>query len=72
MVRTVLKYLRPFRDDLLKFAGKHPEYDEKKWLDIIRKTWKKMSDRGQQFALSGNIQLPETLVPIIQKAIATD
>jgi hypothetical protein len=55
---------------LLEFAGKHPEYDEEKWLDIIRKTWKKMSDRAQQFALSGSIKLPESLLPLIQKAVA--
>ena len=54
---------------MLAFAAKHPEYDEEKWLDIIRKTWKKMSARGQQFALSGSITLPEPLVPLIQKAI---
>lgn len=54
---------------MLAFAAKHPEYDEEKWLDIIRKTWKKMSERGQQFALSGSITLPEPLVPLIQKAI---
>ncbi len=55
---------------MLDFAGKHPEYDEEKWLDIIRKTWKKMSDRAQQFALSGNIILPESLIPLIQKAVS--
>ena len=55
---------------MLGFAGKHPEYDEAKWLEIIRKTWKKMSTRGQQFALAGNIKLPEPLVPLIQKAVA--
>ena len=55
---------------MLEFAGKHPEYDEEKWLDIIRKTWKKMSDRAQQFALSGSIKLPEPLVPLIQKAVS--
>jgi hypothetical protein len=54
---------------MLPFAAKHPEYDEEKWLDIIRKTWKKMSERGQQFALSGAIKLPEPLLPLIQKAI---
>ena len=54
---------------MLTFAAKHPEYDEEKWADIIRKTWKKMSERGQQFALSGSITLPEPLVPLIQKAI---
>ena len=54
---------------MLEFAGKHPEYSEEKWLDIIRKTWKKMSESAQQFALSGNIRLPEPLVPLIQKAV---
>ena len=57
---------------LLEFAGKHPEYDEERWLDIIRKTWKKMSDRAQQFALSGSIQLPESLLPLIRKAVTGD
>ena len=55
---------------MLAFAGKHPEYDEEKWLDIIRKTWKKMSEPARQFALSGAIRLPEPLLPLIQKAIA--
>lgn len=54
---------------MLAFAEKHPEYGEDKWLDIIRKTWKKMSAEGQQFALSGNIKLPEPLIPLIQKAV---
>ncbi|MCP3664004.1 MAG: DUF4202 domain-containing protein [Gammaproteobacteria bacterium] len=53
------------------FADKHPEYDEPKWIDIILKTWKKMSDNAHQFALSGSLQLPEPLVPLIQKAIAS-
>ena len=57
---------------MLEFAGKHPEYDEAKWLDIIRKTWKKMSGRAQEFALSGSVKLPEPLVPLIQKAVAGD
>lgn len=55
---------------MLEFAGKHPEYDEAKWLDIIRKTWKKMSERAQQFALTGGITVPEPLVPLIRKALA--
>ncbi|MET0100894.1 MAG: DUF4202 domain-containing protein [Sedimenticola sp.] len=52
------------------FADKHPEYAEAKWIDIIQKTWKKMSNDGQQFALSGSLKLPEPLVPLIQKALA--
>ena len=55
---------------LLEFAGKHPEYSEEKWIEIIQKTWKKMSEAGQQFALAGKISLPEALIPLIQKALA--
>lgn len=55
---------------MLAFAQKHPEYDEDKWIDIIRKTWRKMSDQAHQFALSGQIVLPEPLIPLIQKAVA--
>ena len=52
------------------FADKHPEYDEQKWLDIIRRTWGKMSDRAHQFALAGHITLPQPLAPLIQKAVS--
>lgn len=55
---------------MLEFAGKHPEYDEQKWLDIIRKTWRKMTDNAHEFALGGNITLPEPLIPLIQKAVS--
>lgn len=52
------------------FAALHPEYDETKWCDIIRKTWQKMSAQGRAFALSGEIHLPESLTPLIVKAIS--
>jgi hypothetical protein len=55
---------------MLEFAEKHPEYSEEKWLDIIRKTWAKMSQEAQDYALSGAVTLPEPLVPLIQKALA--
>ena len=51
------------------FASNHPEYDEEKWIKIIKKTWQKMSPRAHEFALAGKIQLPEALVPLILKAI---
>ncbi|MDP2811299.1 MAG: DUF4202 domain-containing protein [Rhodocyclaceae bacterium] len=51
------------------FAGQHPEYDEAKWIEIIRKTWQKMSGRAHEFALAGNIRLPEALAPLILKAV---
>ena len=55
---------------MLAFAEKHPEYDEEKWIDIIRKTWRKMSDDAHKFALSGNLKLPEPLIPLIQKSVS--
>lgn len=55
---------------MLAFAQSKPDYDEEKWLGIIRKTWQKMSKDAQAFALSGKIRLPEPLVPLITKAIS--
>lgn len=55
---------------MLGFAASKPDYNEEKWLEIIRKTWKKMSDAAHDFALSGQIKLPEPLVPLITKAIS--
>lgn len=55
---------------MLAFAEKHPEYDEAKWIDIIRKTWRKMTDDAHEFALSGKLVLPEPLIPLIQKSLA--
>ncbi|WP_428827871.1 DUF4202 domain-containing protein [Azonexus sp. IMCC34842] len=57
---------------MLGFAGQHAEYSEEKWLDIVRKTWKKMSGEAQAFATSGGIKLPEPLLPLILKAVAGD
>jgi hypothetical protein len=54
---------------MLAFAAQHPEYDEAKWMQIIRKTWQKMSPQAQGFALSGKVKLPEALVPLILKAV---
>ena len=54
---------------MLSFASQHPEYDEAKWIDIIRKTWQKMSGHAHEFALAGNIRLPEALAPLILKAV---
>ncbi len=61
-----LVFLEHYMQD---FAAKHPEYSEEKWLQIIDKTWQKMSPRAREFALSGRIRLPEALVPLILKAV---
>ena len=55
---------------MLAFAEKHPEYSEEKWIDIIRKTWRKMTEDAHAFALSGKLVLPEPLIPLIQKSVS--
>ena len=57
---------------MLGFAGQHADYSEEKWLEIVRKTWKKMSERAHAFATTGGITLPEPLVPLILKAVSGD
>ena len=52
------------------FAARHPDYDEAKWIEIIRKTWQKMSQQARDFVLAGKVSLPESLTPLILKAVA--
>ncbi|MDR3412008.1 MAG: DUF4202 domain-containing protein [Formivibrio sp.] len=54
------------------FAVQKADYSEEKWLVIIRKTWKKMSEQGHAFATSGQVKLPEALLPLILKAIQAE
>ena len=53
-------YLMPF--------AKQYEGNEEKFIDIVRKTWKKMSDKGHATALK--LPIPEHLMPLIVKAIS--
>ena len=50
---------------LAEFATRH---DEEKLIDILRKTWKKMSSRGHQAA--GMIELTPELKPLVKRALA--
>lgn len=52
------------------FVRAKPDYDEAKWLEILQKTWRKLSPAAQQFGGGGGIRLPAALVPLIHKAIA--
>jgi hypothetical protein len=52
------------------FAAQHPDYDEAKWIEIIRKTWQKMSKEARDFVLAGKVGLPETAKPLILKAVS--
>jgi len=54
---------------LVGFVDQHPEYDDAKWIDILQKTWRKMSPSGHLAALT-LIKLPHALLPLISKAVA--
>lgn len=51
------------------FAAQHADYPRAKFVDIIRKTWKKMSPRGQE--LAPTIALPPAIGALVAEAIAT-
>ncbi len=50
------------------FADFAREHDEAKLIDIVRKTWKKMSDRGHQAALA--LELTAECRRIVEQALA--
>jgi hypothetical protein len=51
------------------FVASHPEYDEAKFADILRKTWLKMSPRGREAALA-IARIPAALRPAVERAVA--
>ena len=57
------------------FAGfyeQKADYDRSKWLRILRRTWDKMSPRGQQAALALAAGLPAHLQALLQEAVAAE
>jgi len=53
---------------LAAFVEQHPEYDQAKFADILRKTARKMSPQGRA-AVSDLIRLPENLAPLVLKVM---
>jgi hypothetical protein len=53
---------------LAAFVAGHPEYDEAKFADILRKTWLKMSPRGREAALAV-ARIPAALEAAVQRAV---
>ncbi len=60
-----LVFLESYLDD---FVAKHPDYEHAKFVDILRKTARKMSARGRAAATT-LILPPPALVPVIREAI---
>jgi hypothetical protein len=50
------------------FAALHAEYSREKFVDILRKTWRKMSPAAQQAALTLN--LPPAIGALVREAVA--
>lgn len=50
------------------FTDFSTKYDEEKMVDIVQRTWAKMTDRGHEIALT--LDIPEAPLAIITKALA--
>lgn len=51
------------------FAAQHAAYPREKFVDILRKTWRKMSPRAQEAARA--LALPPTIAELVRSAVAT-
>jgi Domain of unknown function (DUF4202) len=51
------------------FVAGHPEYEDAKFADILRKTWRKMSFSGRAAALTV-ARIPAALRPAVERAVA--
>jgi tRNAThr (cytosine32-N3)-methyltransferase len=50
------------------FAAQHAEYPREKFVDIVRKTWRKMSPRAQE--LARGLDLPAPIAALVAEATA--
>lgn len=49
------------------FAAQHADYPREKFVDILRKTWRKMSPAAQQAAL--DLELPSAIAALVREAV---
>ena len=50
------------------FAAQHADYPREKFVDILRKTWRKMSPRAQELALG--LELPTAIAGLVGDALS--
>lgn len=55
-------------NEIAGFAAQHADYPREKFIDILRKTWRKMSPRGQE--LARQLDLPPAVGALVREAIA--
>jgi tRNAThr (cytosine32-N3)-methyltransferase len=54
-------------NEIADFAAAHADYSEEKFIDILRKTWRKMSADAQAAALA--LDLPAPIAALVRKAL---
>ena len=57
-------------NELAAFAAQHQEYPREKWVDILRKTWRKMSVPARALALG--LPLAPSIAALVREATAGD
>lgn len=55
-------------NEIAGFAAQHAEYPREKFVDILRKTWRKLSPAAQQAALG--LELPPAIATLVHEALA--
>jgi len=51
------------------FAAQHADYPQEKFVDILKKTWRKMSPRAQ--GLARGLALPEEIAQLVRQALSS-
>jgi tRNAThr (cytosine32-N3)-methyltransferase len=54
-------------NEIAGFAAQHAEYPREKFVDILQKTWRKLSPSGQQAALG--LDLPPAIAALVREAL---
>jgi hypothetical protein len=57
-------------NEISDFAAQHADYPREKFVDILRKTWKKMSAQAQAAALA--LRLPPGIAELVKEAVRAD
>lgn len=55
-------------NEIADFAASHTDYTEEKFIDILKKTWRKMSPAAQDAALA--LELPAPIAALVRRALA--
>jgi len=53
--------------EIAAFAAQHAEYPREKFVDILRKTWRKLSPHGQELAAA--LDLPPAIAALVREAV---